>query len=90
MEQVLEALAYLHQEKIIHLDLKPENLILDKRENIVKMIDLGSAKEIGTENLVAQGDGSLEFLPPEIISGRPVGSYTDIWAFGMILYASLR
>lgn len=94
MEQVLEGLAYLHDQKIIHLDLKPENLMLDKKENIVRLIDLGSAQEMNVkpaDNLSrAKYDVSPEFLPPEVISNGPVGTYTDMWAFGVLLFVSLR
>ncbi len=94
MEQALEGLAYLHDKKIIHLDLKPENLMLDKKENVVRLIDLGSAHEITTKSgdnfHVAINDVSPEFLPPEVISSGPVGAYTDMWAFGVLLFVSLR
>ena len=94
MGQVLQALAYLHAKNLIHLDLKPENLLLDTTEGIVRLIDFGSAQEIRPrflENLTeTKTNPSAEFFPPEVISNGPVGTHTDMWCFGVLLYVSLR
>lgn len=48
MQQILEGLAYMHQQKIVHLDLKPENIVcVDKTGTSVKIIDFGLASRLG-------------------------------------------
>lgn len=96
MEQLLKGLDYLHRKHVIHLDLKPENLLLDVQRQSLYLIDFGSAQELKPrfhQNLPdhsSQLESSPEFFAPEVISNGPVGTYTDMWSFGVILYVSLR
>jgi serine/threonine protein kinase len=74
---------------------QPENVLLDTSENCVKLIDLGSAQQVGhcvSADVIAglHQDGGTEFLAPEIISRGPIGTYSDMWAFGVLLYVCLR
>lgn len=95
MTQLLGALAHLHQSRIIHLDLKPENIILEADNQTLRLIDLGDAQSLriggfGMNMAGPLSDSGPEFLPPELISKGPVGTYTDMWSFGVILYVLLR
>lgn len=94
MTQLLGALAHLHHSKIIHLDLRPENLLLEADNKTLRLIDFGEAQPLQTAgvggNMAAIcPDSGPEFLPPETISRGPVGVYTDMWCFGVILYILL-
>ena len=93
IEQLLSGLAYLHAKHIIHLDLKPENLILDAKQQTLHLIDFGSAQVLQPlRNCQSQGEctSSIEFQAPEVISSGPVATYTDMWGVGVLLYVCLR
>ena len=112
MQQTMNGLNYLHTSRnLVHLDLKPENVILDTKSNSVRLIDFGCAQSItsSSSSLTTKSppsrSGSMEnnngqnlalayenteFLAPELVSHGPVGTYTDMWAFGVLLYVALR
>ena len=76
------ALEYLHRRKIVHRDLKMENLLLDKRGN-VKMCDFGwSVKQTQMKELRETYCGTLEMMAPEIYGNRMYAEKVDIWALG--------
>lgn len=90
--QVFEGLAYLdaQPEKIIHYDLKPQNILMNRGE--VKITDFGLAKVVDPGNsnveLTSQGVGTYWYLAPECFeSGAPkISSKVDVWSAGVILY----
>jgi protein-serine/threonine kinase len=84
--EIFLALTYLHKEKFIYRDLKPENVIIDKNGHI-KLIDFGLAKgNISSTNLTGTICGTNEYIPPEVICGKRYGFNFDWWGFGNILY----
>ncbi|CAL7943982.1 unnamed protein product [Xylocopa violacea] len=86
--QLLSALQWLHSRKRVHLDLKPENVLIDNEKDIVKVIDLGEAvRAVPLDEVGPPVD--LEFAAPESVLGKPTGSYTDMWAAGVFLYVLL-
>ncbi len=95
--QACEAIAEAHSLGIIHRDLKPKNLFLTQRLNgepLVKVLDFGVSKIIGTEELsltaTTQVLGSPSYMSPEQLrASRDVDQRTDIWALGSILYELL-
>lgn len=83
--KLLSALAYLHQRKLCHLDIKPQNIML-KTENPedLRLIDFGYAYDM---NDVSQfiPRGTKEYYAPEIAEGL-AGTFSDMWSFGITLY----
>ena len=88
--QIINALEYLHYNKITHRDLKPENLLLDQEKNI-KISDFGlSTISDNPENILNTPCGTPNYAPPEMLRGDPYnGLLSDIWSCGVILYAML-
>ncbi|XP_044159571.1 LOW QUALITY PROTEIN: striated muscle preferentially expressed protein kinase [Bufo gargarizans] len=88
--QILQGLEYLHEQKILHLDIKPENIIVSYM-NTVKIIDFGSAQIFNPLVLRQLGKrvGTLEYMAPEMIRGDPVGAAADVWGLGVLTYIML-
>jgi len=89
LSQVLLALEHLHTQGIIYRDLKPENVMLDRRGH-VKLTDFGCIKESSNEELNYTFCGTVEYMAPEIInkSGRH-GKEVDWWSFGILIHDML-
>uniref|UniRef100_A0A2K6ULY4 Obscurin n=1 Tax=Saimiri boliviensis boliviensis TaxID=39432 RepID=A0A2K6ULY4_SAIBB len=90
IQQLAEALHYLHSHGVIHLDIKPPNILMlhPAREDI-KICDFGLAQSITPAEPQFSQYGSPEFVSPEIIQQTPVSEASDIWAMGVISYLSL-
>ncbi|XP_077792815.1 obscurin-like [Podarcis muralis] len=88
--QLLEGIEYLHKNKVLHLDIKPANILMvyDDRDDI-KICDFGFAQKINPSEPQYSKYGSPEFVSPEILSQSPVSTASDIWPVGVICYLSL-
>ncbi|KAE8214051.1 hypothetical protein CF327_g2519 [Tilletia walkeri] len=90
--QLISGVYYLHQKKIIHRDLKLENLLLDRNRNVI-ITDFGFANnfEDKRDDLMATSCGSPCYAAPELVvqDGLYAGSAVDVWSCGVILYAML-
>ncbi|KAG1750401.1 Pkinase-domain-containing protein [Suillus paluster] len=90
--QLISGVWYIHQKKIVHRDLKLENLLLDRHRNVI-ITDFGFANrfEHRPDDLMQTSCGSPCYAAPELVisEGLYVGSAVDIWSCGVILYAML-
>ncbi|PIQ28892.1 hypothetical protein COW36_09415 [bacterium (Candidatus Blackallbacteria) CG17_big_fil_post_rev_8_21_14_2_50_48_46] len=88
MDQLADALEYVHSHGIIHCDLKPENIIVLKDQNL-KLIDFGIARLEGVETPSSRDAlvGTLSYMAPEQIQNSRVSNYQiDIYALGVVMY----
>uniref|UniRef100_A0A8C9TU34 non-specific serine/threonine protein kinase n=1 Tax=Scleropages formosus TaxID=113540 RepID=A0A8C9TU34_SCLFO len=91
VRDTLEVLQYLHTCRVAHLDLKPENLMVDLRAPVpcVKLVDFGDAVQMSSHRYVHLLLGNPEFAAPELIRGSPVSPNTDVWSVGVLAYVML-
>lgn len=90
MQQILEGMQYVHKQKIVHLDLKPENIVcVDNTGTKLKIIDFGLASELKEGKPLMVMHGTPEFVAPEVINYEPVGLETDMWSIGVICFILL-
>ena len=81
------ALAYCHTKHVIHRDIKPENLLLDMRGEL-KIADFGWSVH-APHNRRTTLCGTLDYLPPEMIEGKPHDQMVDVWSLGVLMYEFL-
>ncbi|KAI0410890.1 kinase-like protein [Xylaria grammica] len=88
--QLVGAVSYVHQQSCVHRDLKLENILLDKHEN-VKLVDFGFTREYeGKSNYLQTFCGTICYSAPEMLKGEKyAGEKVDVWSLGVILYALL-
>src|SRR5438445_1174281 len=86
VKQVAEALQYAHEQKFIHRDVKPENMLLGRRQEVL-LSDFGlAALSHNTRSLSSQGtSGTLAYMAPEQIEGHPRAA-SDQYALGVVVY----
>jgi hypothetical protein len=88
--QVADALAVAHEHGIVHRDVKPDNVMLEKRGTAARVVltDFGVAHITGLETMTASGAlvGSPAYMSPEQARGQDVGPPADVWGVGVLLY----
>lgn len=84
--QMLEGLAYAHQQKIIHCDVKPENMVLFAGDRL-RLGDFGIAK-FALKTIEGSGTGTVGYMAPEQAMGKP-SQRSDVFSTGLIIYRML-
>ncbi|XP_064899379.1 death-associated protein kinase 2-like isoform X3 [Columba livia] len=90
--QILRGVQYLHSRCIAHLDLKPENIMLQDKDvpkPQIKIIDFGLAQRLEDGVTFKSLCGTPQYIAPEVINYEPLSSATDMWSIGVITYILL-
>ncbi len=87
-----EALNYIHNQNLVHRDIKPQNIILTGQDYEPKFIDFGIAKDVTEDDGLTQCGEKLYtvvYASPEQLSGKPVDASSDLFSFGVLMYEKL-
>ena len=91
VHQVARALAFAHEQGVVHRDVKPHNVLVDD-EGGAKVTDFGLARSLDPDHDITQTGtvmGTSDYISPEQASGRPVDERSDQYALGVLLYELL-
>ncbi|NXE14847.1 STK36 kinase, partial [Lophotis ruficrista] len=84
--QLVSALYYLHSHRILHRDMKPQNILLGK-DGVVKLCDFGFARAMSIHTMVLTSiKGTPLYMSPELVEDQPYDHTADLWSVGCILY----
>ncbi|XP_028265720.1 calcium/calmodulin-dependent protein kinase type 1D-like [Parambassis ranga] len=90
IQQVLQAVSYLHQNGIVHRDLKPENILYYSQEEDSKIMisDFGLSKMVDND-IMSTACGTPGYVAPEVLAQKPYSKAVDCWSIGVITYILL-
>nr|XP_060488157.1 serine/threonine-protein kinase 17A isoform X3 [Panthera onca] len=91
MRQILEGVRFLHAHNVVHLDLKPQNILLTSESPLgdIKIVDFGLSRIMKNSEELREIMGTPEYVAPEILSYDPISMATDMWSIGVLTYVML-
>lgn len=88
--QICDGINFMHKSNILHLDMKPENILcISKEGHRLKIIDFGLARRYDPKKTLKVLFGTPEFVAPEVVSYDRISYGTDMWSVGVISYVLL-
>ncbi|XP_039595853.1 serine/threonine kinase 17a like [Polypterus senegalus] len=91
VRQILSGVAFLHRSNVVHLDLKPQNILLTSSRPLgdIRIVDFGLSRQVDNVKEVREILGTPEYVAPEILSYDPISTATDMWSIGVLTYVML-
>ncbi|XP_028822877.1 serine/threonine-protein kinase 17A [Denticeps clupeoides] len=91
MRQILEGVSFLHKNSVVHLDLKPQNILLTSAAPLgnIKIVDFGLSRMVSSSQEIREIMGTPEYVAPEILNYEPITTATDMWSIGVLSYVML-
>lgn len=82
MRQILEGVCFLHAHDVVHLDLKPQNILLTSESPLgdIKIVDFGLSRIMKKSEELREIMGTPEYVAPEVLSYDPISTATDMWS----------
>ncbi|XP_004071344.1 serine/threonine-protein kinase 17A [Oryzias latipes] len=90
-KQILTGVAFLHRNNVVHLDLKPQNILLTCAKPLgdIRIVDFGLSRRMDNVREVREILGTPEYVAPEVLSYEPISTATDMWSIGVLTYVML-
>lgn len=90
-KQILTGVAFLHRNNVVHLDLKPQNILLTSAKPLgdIRIVDFGLSRRMDSITEVREILGTPEYVAPEILNYEPISTATDMWSIGVLTYVML-
>lgn len=88
VKSVADALEYAHENQVLHLDVKPDNILID-HNGTIKLTDFGISELSGADGFGVARGGTIGYMPPEQIRGEHLDERTDEWGLAAVLYEAL-
>lgn len=92
IKSLIQGIAYIHERQIVHRDIKPDNILLQRDDNDcldVKIVDFGLSAVFNLTKGATEKAGTLSYMAPEQIANSNYSKKVDIWATGIIMWKLL-